>query len=86
MKINYSFEQDSQEFVEQVKSTTTVITNVVDKALSFGKELLSAKLADLASHRSVEQSIQLEQLTRTVELLSKKIDRLESQPKEFYKK
>ena len=85
MKINYSFEQESQEFIEETKAVTATITTVVDKVLSFGKELLSAKLADLASHRSVEQSIQLEQLTRTVELLNKKLDRLESQ-REFCKK
>ena len=86
MKINYSFEQESQEFVEEVKSTTTVITNTVDKVLSFGKEFLAAMIADRNANRTAEQAMQLDQLSRTVELLSRKIDRLESQPKEFYKK
>lgn len=86
MKINYSFEQDGQEFIEEINSTTNMITNVVDKVLGFGKELLTVKLADRAANRAAEQAVQIEQLTRTVELLSKKLDRLESQPKDFYKK
>lgn len=84
MKINYSFEQDSQEFVEEVKSTTAVITNVVDKILGFGKELIAAKLTESAAHRSVEQSIQIDQLARAVELINKKLDKLES--RDIYKK
>ncbi len=86
MKISYSFEQEKEEFVEETKSVTAAITTVIDKIVGLGKELITAKLADRSASRAVEQSIQIEQLTRTVELLSKKLDRLESQPKDIYKK
>lgn len=85
MKISYSFEQESQEFIENAKAIATVITTTVDKVISFGKDIVTAKLADSATHRSVEQSIQIDQLSRAVELINKKLDKLETQ-KDFYKK
>ena len=77
MKISWNFEQSENEFIEQKKQTATTVNNAIDKVLTFGERFLNMLAQDKAASQKAYEAEQVSSLTRAVEMLNSKIDRLE---------
>lgn len=78
MKINYSFETTPEENIEETKARKETINNVIEKVLCFGERFLNMLAQDKVASQKAYEAEQVSSLTRTIEMLNNKIDRLES--------